>query len=106
VKGEIMQFLLIAYDGKDDGALDRRLNARDQHIALGDTLVREGKMLYGSAILNDAGTMIGSMLVLDFPSRAELDEWLAIEPYMLGNVWSDVQILPTRVGPSFVGLHH
>jgi len=101
-----MQFLLIAYDGKDDAALDRRLNARDQHIALGDKLVSEGHMLYGTAILDDTGKMIGSMLVLDFPDREQLDEWLAVEPYMLGNVWEDVQVQPTRVGPSFVGLHH
>jgi uncharacterized protein len=100
-----MQFLLIARDGRDAEALDRRLRVRDQHLAPGDELVRQGHMLYGSAILDDDGQMVGSMLVLDFPSRAELDEWLAKEPYVLGDVWADIKIMPTRVGPSFTALH-
>ncbi len=100
-----MQFMLIAYDGTDDGALDRRLAVRAQHIALGDRLVAEGRQLFGTAILDDAGTMIGSMLVLDYPSRAALDEWLAIEPYVTGDVWRSIEIRPVRVGPSFTRLH-
>jgi uncharacterized protein YciI len=100
-----MQFLLIAYDGTDDQALERRLLARDKHIALGDQMVASGNMLYGTAILDDQDKMIGSMLVLDFPSRAGLDKWLAIEPYVVGDVWKDIDIRACRVGPSFVGLH-
>jgi uncharacterized protein len=77
---------------------------REQHIVLGDKLVAEGKMLYGTAILDEDGNMIGSMLILNYDSRAELDKWLEIEPYVTGDVWQDIQIRPVRVGPSFVGL--
>ncbi len=100
-----MQFLLIARDGADDEALDRRMAAREQHIELGDQMRANGRMLYGGALLSEAGQMIGSMLVLDFPSREELDAWLKVEPYVLGDVWREVDIQPFRVGPSFVGLH-
>ncbi|GAA1414304.1 YciI family protein [Catellatospora coxensis] len=100
-----MQFLLIAHDGKDDGALARRLAARDAHIALGDQLVASGNMLYGGAMLDEAGQMTGSVLVLDFPSREDVGAWLKIEPYVLGDVWREIDIQPFRVGPSFVGLH-
>lgn len=100
-----MQFLLIARDGDDEGALARRLAAREQHIALGDQLVASGNMLYGGAILDEAGQMAGSVLVLDFPSRDDVDAWLKIEPYVLGDVWREIDIQPFRVGPSFVGLH-
>jgi len=100
-----MQFMLLAHDGKDDEALGRRLAAREQHIALGDRLVAEGKMLFGTAILDVEEKMIGSMLVLEFPSRAELDAWLEIEPYVTGDVWREIEILPVKVGPSFIGLH-
>jgi uncharacterized protein YciI len=100
-----MQFLLIGHDGDDAEALDRRLAAREAHIALGDQMVAEGRMLYGGAILGEADKMIGSVLILDFLSRDELDAWLKVEPYMVGDVWRRVEVLPFRVGPSFVGLH-
>ena len=98
-----MQFLILGYDGKDTEAAARRTAARPAHIALGDQLVAEGKLLFGTAILNDAGAMIGSMLVGEFENRAELDKWLEVEPYVTGKVWEKVEIQPCRVGPSFVG---
>jgi hypothetical protein len=101
----LMQFLLLAYDGKDSDAAERRRTARPAHIALGDKLVGEGRMLFGTAILDADEKMIGSMLILDYPSRANLDAWLEVEPYVTGNVWHDIEIRPARVGPSFVGLH-
>ncbi|WP_327419465.1 YciI family protein [Streptomyces sp. NBC_01233] len=97
--------MLIGRDGTDEGALSRRLAVRDAHIALGDKLVAEGRMLFGTALLGEDGNMIGSMLVLDYPSRAELDQWLAVEPYATSGVWEEITISPVRVGPSFVGLH-
>lgn len=100
-----MQFLLIAHDGNDDDALNRRMRAREQHIALGDEMVASGNMLYGGALLDEQDKMIGSVLVLDFPTRQELDAWLKIEPYVLGDVWRSIDVQPFRVGPSFTGLH-
>ncbi|MFF3359100.1 YciI family protein [Streptomyces sp. NPDC002917] len=97
--------MLIAYDGTDDGALDRRLAVREQHIALGDKLIAEGHMHFGTAILDSDDKMIGSMLVLEYSTRAELDAWLAIEPYAVSDVWQTIEVKPVRVGPSFVGLH-
>ncbi len=38
-----MQFLLIAHDGRDEGALNRRMAAREQHIALGDQTRANGE---------------------------------------------------------------
>ncbi len=100
-----MQFLLIAHDGDDAEASARRMSVREAHLALGSQMAAEGRMLYGGAILDEADKMIGSVLVLDFPGRDELDEWLRVEPYMLGDVWQRVDVQPFRVGPSFVGLH-
>lgn len=96
-----MQFLLIAHDGTDDAAPERRRRARAAHIALGDELAAAGRMLFGTAILDDHDSMIGSMLVLDFPSRDELDAWLQVEPYVVDDVWRTVEVRPCRVGPSF-----
>lgn len=87
-----MQFLVIGLDGTDDKAMDRRLAVRDQHIALGDELLASGAMWYGAALLHDDGSMKGSMIMVDFPSEKELDEWLDREPYVVGGVWQDVTI--------------
>lgn len=104
-KGEgIMQFLVLGYDGKDSDALNRRLAAREAHIALGDRLRDSGNLLYGVAMLTEQGTMCGSMLVADFESRAELDKWLEIEPYITGKVWERFEVIPCKIGPSFQNL--
>jgi hypothetical protein len=77
---------------------------REQHLALGERLAAEGTMLFAAAILDADDKMIGSMLILEFPSRAELDAWLEIEPYVAGEVWRKLEISPVRVGRSAIGL--
>lgn len=95
-----MHFILHAKDGTDSGASERRMAARVAHL---DHIKQSLANIYiGAAILNDDGHMIGSMLVVDFPSRADLDAWLAQEPYVLGNVWQDIEITPCAVAPSFL----
>jgi uncharacterized protein YciI len=96
-----MQFMVLAYDGKDAKALERRLAARAAHLALGDKLKAAGKLLYAAAILDEEEKMAGSMLICDFPSADELDEWLKDEPYVLGKVWEKIQVARCKVGPSF-----
>ena len=96
-----MQFLIIAYDGTDSEALSRRMAVRERHIALSNEAIKSNKQLFGTAILNEAGNMCGSVMVVDYPSREALDEWLLIEPYVTGNVWQKIEIHPTKIGPSF-----
>lgn len=99
-----MQFLVLGYDGTDENALARRMSVREKHIALGDKMRDEGKMLYGAAILDDQDKMIGSVLIVDFDSREELDNWLKYEPYVTGEVWKKIEVQKCKVGPSFVGI--
>lgn len=100
-----MQFLVLGYDGDDPGALDRRMAAREAHLKGFRSGVEQGTFLYGSAILDDAGKMIGSLILCDFPSRQNLqEEWLAREPYVLGQVWQRVVIHRAQV-PSFLLEH-
>lgn len=96
-----MQFLLIAHDHTDDEALTRRMATRTEHLARAEALAANGTALFATAILNDEGQMVGSVMVFDFPSRAELDASLAEEPYVTGKVWGTIDISPTRVGPAF-----
>jgi uncharacterized protein YciI len=91
-----MQFLLIAYDGTDAEALERRMKVREDHLNNVTTLKKKGEFLFGGAILDDAGKMIGSMIVYEFPDRQSLDEMLTEEPYITGDVWKKVDIKPFR----------
>ena len=92
-----MQFVVIAYDGSDAGAHDRRLAARPAHLENARRMKEEGVLLTGGAILDDQGAMIGSVLVVDFPSRPEFDAWLASDAYVTGDVWRKVEARPFRV---------
>ncbi len=91
-----MQFLIIAYDGKDEGAQERRAAARPAHIDGAQALKENGNVLIGGAILDDDGNMIGSSLVMEFEDRAALDAWLDNDAYVTEGVWQDISVLPFR----------
>lgn len=97
-----MQFLILAYDATDPDALARRMAVREQHFAVIERYKAAGHMHIGAAILDDAGKMIGSVLVVEFPARAALDAWLAEEPYVTGRVWEKIEVQPCKIGPSFL----
>jgi uncharacterized protein YciI len=92
-----MQFLLIAYDGTDQEALNRRMKVRGEHLEKIEILKNAGECLAGGAILDDNGKMIGSMIVYEFPDKESLEEKLKIEPYYTEGVWQKVDIQPFRL---------
>ncbi|MSO89479.1 MAG: hypothetical protein EXQ89_05890 [Rhodospirillaceae bacterium] len=92
-----MQFLLIAHDGTDAGAAERRRVARTAHLDGIARLKEAGNFIAGGAILDESGGMIGSACLLDFPSRDALDSWLKADPYTVGDVWREVEIRPFRL---------
>jgi len=92
-----MQFLLVAYDGNDPDALERRMRIRQEHLGKIAILKKAGEMLFGGAILDDDGRMIGSMVVYEFPDREALEKRLKEEPYITGGVWQKIEIHPFRL---------
>jgi len=96
-----MQFIIIAHDGKDEDALGRRLAVRDEHLALSAAAVKTGEQIIGAATLNETGIMNGSVMIVEYPSRKEVDDWLAREPYVTGGVWKEIEVIPCKVGPAF-----
>ena len=83
-----MQFLIKAYDG--EGMLQKRMEVRPRHLegmkALGKQIICAG------GLLDEEGRMKGSALVLEFASRAALDEYLANEPYVVEGVWQKIEV--------------
>ena len=96
-----MEFALIANDGTDKDALARRLAVREAHMKLAQKMRDEGHFIHGGAMLDDNGQMIGSILVCDFPDRQALDAHLATDPYVTGDVWRNIQIIPFKTAPPF-----
>ena len=95
-----MQFLVVAYDGKDEDAKARRAAARPSHLAGARELKEAGNIIVGAAILDENEEMIGSTLCVEFESRADLDEWLANDPYVTEGVWKDIAVQPIRLAVS------
>jgi hypothetical protein len=96
-----MHFLVIGYDGDDEGALERRLAVREDHLALSAQAHQNKEKLLGGAMLNDDGQMCGSAGIFEFDSREELDAFLEKEPYINGKVWQRVEIFPFNIAPAF-----
>ncbi|MCB1531100.1 MAG: hypothetical protein H6853_02615 [Rhodospirillales bacterium] len=96
-----MEFVVIGYDGSDENALARRMAAREDHIALSAEMARDGHQKMAAALLDDHEKMTGSVIIVDFPSRTELDAWLENEPYIKGRVWEKVHVYPCKISPAF-----
>ena len=95
------QFIVIGMDGKDEGALERRMAARDAHLKVCADSVQSGNQLIGAAMMDENGKMNGSCMIMNFDSRADLDEWLKREPYIAGKVWDKVEVIPCKVPDTF-----
>ena len=90
-----MRFVVVAHDFPD--ALDRRLAVRERHLDGVRRMKAEGSFVLGGALLDDAGGMIGSMMLVEFPDRAALDAWLADEVYVTTRVWERIEVRPFRM---------
>ncbi len=90
-----MHFLVVATDGTDADAPARRARARPAHVAVIGQLKDAGHFTLGGHTLDDAERIIGSAVIFEFPSRAELDAYLAREPYAVQGVWQHVTV--TRI---------
>ena len=87
-----MTFLIVAHDFRDQDALSRRMQQRTAHIDGVRKMKVDGTFLDGGAMLDDEGRMVGSMILVEFPSRSEVDDWLARDPYVTGQVWEHITV--------------
>jgi len=97
-----MQFLILAYDATDSEALNRRMAAREAHIAHIAKAKAMGHAKMGAALLNAQEVMHGSCIIAEFDNRAALDAWIATDPYVVQKVWDKIDIQSCKIAPSFV----
>lgn len=91
------QYVIIARDGTDELALQRRMQTRPDHLAGAKILKEQKHLISGGALLDDKGNMIGSVMILEFDDDAQMQQWYRNEPYITGNVWQNIEIKPFRV---------
>lgn len=89
-----MQYVIHAYDHVN--ALDRRMAVRPAHLECVRALKAKGHFLVGGALLDPSGAMIGSMLLLDFDTQEQLDDYLKSDPYIVEGVWDTIDVKPFR----------
>ena len=83
-----MQFIIKAYDGPN--LLDKRMEVRPRHL---EGMAKLGKQIIcAGGLLDEQGKMKGSALVMEFPDRTALDEYLAGEPYVVEGVWQKIEV--------------
>ena len=80
------------------------LQVADSLLELGRLAETAGFEVAGELVQNrikpDGGTMIGSMFVVDFPSREAIEsDWLRSEPYVVGNVWERIEVHRAQSAP-------
>lgn len=77
------------------GALQLRLDNRANHLEYLKAHI-DKVVMAGPVQTEDRTGMVGSVLVLDFATRAELDAFLAGDPYAKAGLFETVTVLPYK----------
>ena len=89
----MQKFVLICKDKRDAAAL--RASTREAHLAYLEALTSVRLELAGP-LLNDDDQPIGSLLIIDAPSREAAHAFAADDPYAKAGLFEDVEIRPFR----------
>lgn len=86
-----MPFAILAIDKPDAGTI--RADNRPAHLEHLDRYA--GRLLAGGAVLaDDAATPIGSLIVFDSEDRAEVEAFVAADPFSKAGLFASVSIYP------------
>lgn len=91
-------FVIVCKD--KPGALDTRMATRPTHL---DYLNGAGLVKAAGPLLDDAGSPIGSMLIVEAEDRAAVQTFLDKDPYTLAGIFESAEISAWRVGVGSIG---
>lgn len=84
-----MLVALIARDKK--GALPVRQENRPAHVEY----LKSGTVVQQAGpLLDDAGEMCGSLIILEVPDMAAAEDWVAGDPYGKAGLFESVELIP------------
>lgn len=95
-----MWYAVMSTDVKD--SLENRLKTREAHVERLKKLTAEGRLLlagpHPAIDAEDPGEagFSGSLVVVDFPSLAEAQQWADDDPYFSGGVYQSVVVKPFK----------
>lgn len=84
-----MLIALIAHDKK--GALAVRMENRPAHV---EYLKSGPAVQQAGPLLDDAGEMCGSLIILDVENMAAAEAWAANDPYKKAGLFETVDLIP------------
>ena len=80
--------MITAYDGA--GMLEKRMEVRPLHLEGMERLKEH--LIAAGGLLDDEGKLKGSVLIMEFQNRDEVDEYLANEIYVKEHVWEKIAV--------------
>lgn len=83
-----MKFVILGYDGPE-GEAKRKIH-RPAHLANLEPLVRQGRVILAGPLTDKTG----SLLVLEFETLAEAEQFAQQDPYTVHGVFERVEIHP------------
>jgi uncharacterized protein len=89
-----MLFAIMLID-KPDGAILRAETAPTHRVYVGNHAA--GMRLGGPLLADDYETMIGSLIIKDFPDQAAAEQFIANEPYNKAGLFETVIIKPFEI---------
>lgn len=88
------EFMILTSDGPNGP--DIRAAVRQDHL---DWLTAKAdcKALVAGPWLDETGAMRGSLLIVEAPSRSDLDAWMAHDPYAKAGLSNTVDVRPFKL---------
>lgn len=94
-----MGFVLIGHDGTDAGAPARREAAREPHLASIRRNAEAGRVVMSGPRFRPDGSIAGSLQFFEVPAPADMEDYLAQEPFVAQGIWTRIEVLPFRIAP-------
>ena len=95
-----MWYMIVGED--NENSLEKRLAARDAHLARLTALADDGRLLLAGPLpaidSEDPGPagFSGSLLVVNFPTLVKAQSWADNDPYVEAGVYSKVTVKPFK----------
>lgn len=89
-------FMFLATDA--EGVHEARMEARPAHLKRLEALKSEGRLLTAgpNPLPDDPNRVSGSLIIAQFPSLDEAQEWAEQDPYVDAGVYEEILIKPFK----------